>query len=125
VLQVQSSDFRITEDYERVSEPTATALFIEGTSRNIGIGTDAPRGELEVYGNVVIGSKITFGGLPGDEFGNTIFIERNFDATVDFNRNELLFYKGNKLGSVNTGPSRIRHVAAEHVSIRIVQPIKH
>src|SRR5210317_2190911 len=111
----ESSDFRITEDYEKVSEPTATALFIEGTSRNIGIGTDAPRGELEVYGNVVIGSKITFGGLPGDEFGNTIFIERNFDATGDFNRNELLFYKGNKLGSVNTGPSRIRHIAAEHV----------
>src|SRR5210317_1648207 len=110
-----SSDFRITEDYEKVSEPTATALFIEGTSRNIGIGTDAPRGELEVYGNVVIGSKITFGGLPGDEFGNTIFIERNFDATGDFNRNELLFYKGNKLGSVNTGPSRIRHIAAEHI----------
>src|SRR6056300_240645 len=110
-----SSDFRITEDYEKVSEPTATALFIEGTSRNIGIGTDAPREKLEVNGNVAIAEKITFGGLENDEFGNTIFIERNFDATGDFNRNELLFYKGNKLGSVNTGPSRIRHIAAEHV----------
>ena len=108
-------DFRITENATKVSDINATALYIDGSNSNVGIGTDAPRGELEVYGNVVLGHQITFGGLPGDEFGNTIFIERNFDATGDFNRNELLFYKGNKLGSVNTGPSRIRHIAAEHV----------
>jgi hypothetical protein len=108
-------DFRITENATKVSDIAATALYIDGSNSNVGIGTDSTRGELEVNGNVVIGQQITFGGLTGDEFGNTIIVERNFDATGDFNRNELLFYKGNKLGSVNTGPSRIRHIAAEHI----------
>jgi hypothetical protein len=31
----ESSDFRITENYQKVSEPTATALFIEGTSATL------------------------------------------------------------------------------------------
>lgn len=108
-------DFRITENATKVSDIAATALYIDGSNSNVGIGTDSTRGELEVNGNVVIGQQITFGGLTGDEFGNTIIVERNFDATGDFNRNELLFYKGNKLGSVNPGPSRIRHIAAEHI----------
>jgi hypothetical protein len=81
-----SSDFRITEDYEKVSEPTATALFIEGTSRNIGIGTDAPREKLEVNGNVVVGEKITFGGLENDIFGNCYLQERVYDSIFQKDR---------------------------------------
>jgi hypothetical protein len=108
-------DFRITKNINRVDDPTNIGIYMSGANSNVGIGTDVTRGELEVYGNVVLGNMITFGGLPGDEFGNTSIIERNFDATGDFNRNELLFYKGNKLGSANQGPSRIRHIAAEHI----------
>jgi len=108
-------DFRITNNATEVSESGTTSIYINGANSNVGIGTDVTRDDFEVNGNVVIGNKLTFSGLEGDEFGNTLFVERNFDATGDFNRNELLFYKGNKLGSVNTGPSRIRHIAAEHV----------
>jgi len=107
-----SGDFRITEDYQKVSEPTATALFISGTTRNVGISTDAPREKLEVNGNVVIGNQLTFGGLEGSLFGNTAFIERRYGAAQA--KNELVIYKGNK-GSGDEGPTRIRHIAAEHI----------
>src|SRR6056300_1017481 len=109
-----SSDFRITEDYEKVSEPTATALFIEGTSRNIGIGTDAPREKLEVNGNVVVGQKITFGGLESDVFGNCYLQERVYDAT--FKKTELLIFKGNDGGGdAQEGPDRIYYLAPQHL----------
>src|SRR6056300_614460 len=109
-----SSDFRITEDYEKVSEPTATALFIEGTSRNIGISTDAPRGKLEVNGNVVVGQKITFGGLESDVFGNCYLQERVYDAT--FKKTELLIFKGNDGGGdAQEGPDRIYYLAPQHL----------
>jgi hypothetical protein len=108
-----SDDFRITENYRRVLDPSATALFISSAERDVGIGTDAPRGKLEVNGNVVIGQQLTFGGLDGDEFGNTHIIERRYN--VDFSRTELLLFKGNEASSVDTGPDRIRHIAGEHV----------
>jgi hypothetical protein len=109
-----SSDFRITEDYEKVSEPAATALFIEGTSRNIGIGTDAPREKLEVNGNVVVGEKITFGGLENDIFGNCYLQERVYDPT--FNKTELLIFKGNDGGGdALEGPDRIYYLAPQHL----------
>lgn len=108
-------DFRITENVTEVSDTGTTALYINGANSNVGIGTDSTRGELEVNGNVVIGHQLSFSGLPGDEFGNTMIIERNFDSSGNFNRNELLLFKGNKLGSSPSGPSRIRHIAAEHV----------
>jgi hypothetical protein len=109
-----SSDFRITEDYEKVSEPTATALFIEGTSRNIGIGTDAPRERLEVNGNVAIGEKLTFGGTTGDPFGNAYIQERIYDPA--FNKSELLIFKGNDGGGdAQEGPDRLYYLAPQHL----------
>src|SRR5210317_442344 len=108
-----SSDFRITEDYEKVSESSAVGLFISGTSRNVGLGTDVPRGKLDVSGNVVVGAQLSFNGLDGDEFGNTMIIERRYN--VGQSRNELVLFKGNDATAVDAGPDRIRHIAAEHV----------
>jgi hypothetical protein len=111
----KDDDFRITENHQRVLDSSSTALFISSAERNIGIGTDAPRGKLEVAGNVVIGNQLTFGGLAGDEFGNTIFIERSYSESFD--KNELVLFKGNKTDSAanEAGPSRIRHIAGEHI----------
>jgi hypothetical protein len=108
-----SDDFRITENYRRVLDSSATAFFISSADRDVGIGTDVPRGKLEVNGNVVIGQQLTFSGLAGDEFGNTHIIERRYNE--DFSRTELLLFKGNEASSVDTGPDRIRHIAGEHV----------
>jgi hypothetical protein len=109
----KDDDFRITENYQSVLDPSATALFISSADRDVGIGTDAPRAKLEVAGNVVIGQELTFSGLAGDEFGNTRIIERRYTAAQP--RNELVLFKGNNSGSVDQGPDRIRHIAAEHV----------
>ena len=106
-------DFRITRNVDKVNASADVGLFIDGTSRDVGIGTDVPRGALEVAGNVVIGHQLTFGGLAGDEFGNTHIIERKYNA--DFSRTELLLFKGNEASSVDEGPDRIRHIAGEHV----------
>src|SRR5210317_1969752 len=106
-------DFRITRNVDKVNASIDVGLFIDGTSRDVGIGTDVPRGALEVAGNVVIGQQLTFGGLAGDEFGNTHIIERRYNT--DFSRTELLIFKGNEASSVDTGPDRIRHIAGEHV----------
>jgi len=108
-----NDDFRITENYRRVSDSSATALFISSADRDVGIGTDVPRGKLEVNGNVVIGQQLSFGGLAGDEFGNTHIIERRYTAGQA--RTELLLFKGNESSGLATGPDRIRHIAAEHV----------
>ena len=109
-----SGDFRITEDYQKVSEPTATALFISGTTRNVGISTDAPREKLEVNGNVSIGQKITFAGLQNDVYGNCYLQERLYDAT--FRKTELLIFKGNDGGGdAQEGPDRIHYLAPQHL----------
>jgi hypothetical protein len=108
-----SRDFRITQNYETVLDRNTTAIYIDGTSRNVGIGTDVPRGKLEVAGNVVIGNQLSFSGVSGDEFGNTHIIERRYNPS--YSRNELLLFKGNDGSSVDQGPDRIRHIAAEHV----------
>ena len=107
-----SSDFRISENYLKVSESAATIFYINGADSNVGIRTDVTRGVLEVNGNVVIGNQLTFSGLEGSLFGNTAFIERRYGA--DQAKNELVIYKGNK-GSGDEGPTRIRHIAAEHL----------
>jgi hypothetical protein len=106
-----SSDFRITENYQEVSDSAATIFYIDGANSNVGIRTDVTRAEFEVNGNVVIGNKLTFSGLTGDEFGNTLFVERRY--TEDQPRNELILFKGNESSST-TGPDRIRHIAAQH-----------
>jgi hypothetical protein len=108
-----SNDFRITQNPNKVYDVGAIGLFIDGASRDVGIGTDVPRGALEVNGNVVIGQQLSFGGLTGDEFGNTHIIERRYTASQS--RNELLLFKGNESSGVVTGPDRIRHIAGEHV----------
>jgi hypothetical protein len=108
-----SNDFRITQNPNKVKDSTAVGVYIDGTSRHVGIGTDVPRGALEVLGNVVIGQQLTFSGLSGDEFGNTHIIERRYNT--DFSRTELLLFKGNDASSADNGPDRIRHIAGEHV----------
>jgi hypothetical protein len=106
------SDFRITQNTDNNKEPTAVGLFISGSTGNTGIGTDAPRGVLDVLGNVVVGNEVSFGGLAGDLFGNTRLVERRYNT--DQTRNELVIFKGND-GDTTSGPDRIRHIAAEHV----------
>ena len=108
-----NGDFRITNDHEKVSDSTEVGIFIDGANHDVGIGTDSPRGALEVLGNVVIGQQLSFSGLVGDEFGNTHIIERRY--TAGQSRTELLLFKGNESSGVVTGPDRIRHIAAEHV----------
>jgi len=106
-------DFRIINNHERVSSNATVGLYISGTSGDVGIGTDVPRGVLEVNGNVVIGNELSFGGVPGQLFGNTRIIERRYTTAQP--RTELLLFKGNNSGAVDQGPDRIRHIAAEHV----------
>ena len=109
-----SGDFRITENYQKVSEPSSTALYISGTARNVGISTDAPREKLEVNGNVAISEKITFGGLENDVYGNCYLQERLYDPT--FRKTELLIFKGNDGGGdAQEGPDRIHYLAPQHL----------
>ncbi len=107
-----NNDFRISQNHEQVVDPTAIALYISDSDRNVGIGTDAPRDKLEVNGNVTIGTQLTFGGVLNDEFGNTFIRERLYDA--DDGISELLFFKGTDSTS-GAGPDRIRSIAAEHL----------
>ena len=109
----RSKEFRITQNTDKVYDPETTALYIDGSTRDVGIGTDAPRAKLEVNGNVVIGQQLSFGGLSGDEYSNTHLIERRYNT--DYSRTELLIFKGNDASSVDEGPDRIRHIAGEHV----------
>ena len=106
-------DFRIINNHARVASNASVGLYISGSTGAVGIGTDMPRGSLEVSGNIVIGNQLTFGGLLGDETGNTFLVERRYTGSQT--KNELLIFKGNDGSSVDQGPDRIRHIAAEHV----------
>ena len=109
-----SNDFRITQNPDQVYDPASVGVFIDGTSRNIGIGTDTLRAKLEVAGNVVIGQQITFNGTANDTFGNTYIRERIYDQT--FNKSELLIFKGNDGGGdAAEGPDRIFYLAPQHL----------
>jgi len=107
------SDFRITQNIENNKDSSTVGLYISGDTGRAGIGTDAPRGVLDVAGNVVIGNELSFGGLSGDLFGNTRLVERRYNAPQS--KNELILFKGNDGASDDAGPDRIRHIAAEHV----------
>jgi hypothetical protein len=107
-------DFRITRNVDRVNASLDVGLFIDGTSRDVGIGTDVPRAALEVSGNLIIGQQITFGGTSGDEFGNTYIRERIYNPS--FNKSELLIFKGDDGGGdVSEGPDRIYYLAPQHL----------
>jgi hypothetical protein len=109
-----SNDFRITQNPDKVYDAGAVSIFIDGTSRDVGIGTDVPRGTLEVNGNVVVGQQITFNGTTNDTFGNTYIRERIYDT--DFNKSELLIFKGNDGGGdAAEGPDRIYYLAPQHL----------
>lgn len=108
-----NSDFRITQNVSNNKDSATVGLYIDGANGRVGLGTDSPRGALDVLGNVVVGNEISFGGLTGDEYGNTLIIERIYNST--FNRSELILYKGNEGSSFDGGPDRIRHLAAEHI----------
>jgi hypothetical protein len=113
------SDFRITQNIENNKDTSTVGVYISGSTGNVGINTDAPRGALDVAGNVVVGNQLSFGGLEGDEFNfssgagaTTRLVERRYN--VDQARNELVIFKGND-GDTTNGPDRIRHIAAEHI----------
>jgi hypothetical protein len=108
----EDGDFRITRSHNSVSNPSLTAVYINGGNYNVGIGTDTARDKLEVSGNVIIGNKLSFGGLTSDEFGNTFIQEQYYDAVGG--KTELVIFKGNdRTGTA--APDRIRSIAAEHL----------
>ena len=106
------SDFRITQNTDNNKDSSTVGLYISGDTGRVGLGTDSPRGALDVLGNVVVGSELSFGGIEGDLFGNTRLVERRYNT--DQTRNELVIFKGND-GDTTSGPDRIRHIAAEHI----------
>jgi hypothetical protein len=107
-----TGDYRITSNVDAVSNIASTAVYINGLTFDVGIGTDTPRGKLEVNGNVVIGNQLMFGGVLNDEFGNAFIRERLYDS--DNGISELLLFKGTDSTS-GAGPDRIRHIAADHL----------
>lgn len=107
-----NSDFRITQNTDNNKDSSTVGLYIDGANGRVGLGTDSPRGALDVLGNVVVGNEVSFGGLAGDLFGNTRLVERRYNT--DQTRNELVIFKGND-GDTTSGPDRIRHIAAEHI----------
>ena len=107
-----NSDFRITQNVSNNKDSATVGLYIDGANGRVGLGTDSPRGALDVLGNVVVGNEVSFGGLTGDLFGNTRLVERRYNT--DQTRNELVIFKGND-GDTTSGPDRIRHIAAEHI----------
>ena len=114
--------FRITNNVYSVSNVSQTALFIDGATSNVGIGTDVTPSLLTVDGTVTIGNRMNFRGLEFTGSGT----EDILNATYEFNhsfleekeftnagKSELLIFKGNDY-SAPTGPDQIRHVAARH-----------
>lgn len=114
--------FRITNNVYSVSNVSQTALFIDGATSNVGIGTDVTPSLLTVNGTVTIGNRVNFRGLeftgngtedilsPTYEFNHSFLEEKEF---TNAGKSELLIFKGNDY-SAPTGPDQIRHVAARH-----------
>lgn len=106
-----TGDFRLTKNAYTINDSTESRIFVDGTSGNIGFGTDSPRGKLEVNGDIALGSKITFGGVDTDQFGNTFIQERLYN--ID-GKSELILFKGNETTG-SGGPDRIRSIAPLHM----------
>ena len=112
-----TKDFRITANVSSVSNVQQTALYINGATSNIGIGTDVTSyGKLSVDGDILMGNKLEFGGVTGDQrtrdggtgdFGHTFLEEKRKGSS---NTSELLIFKGND----KSDKDLIRHVAAQH-----------
>jgi len=112
-----SKDFRITANVSAVSNVQQTAVYINGATSNVGIGTDnTTYGKLSVDGDIIMGNRLEFGGVPGDQrsrdggtgdFGHTFLEEKRKGSS---NTSELLIFKGND----KTDRDLIRHVAAQH-----------
>lgn len=110
----KSNDFRITQNPNKVYDTNAIGIFINGTSRHVGIGTDNPRGALEINGDLVVKQQLTFNGTDGDIFGNTFIKERIYNPT--FKKSELLIFKGDDGGGdAQEGPDRIHYLAPQHL----------
>ena len=105
-------DFRLTRNPDIINQSASSKFFVGGSTGFVGIGTDAPRAKLEVNGNVVVGTKLSFSGSITDELGNAFIQDRLYDTVRG--KSELLIFKGNDSKNI-AGPDRIRSVAAEHV----------
>jgi hypothetical protein len=113
--RVGDRDFRITNNVFAVSNVLHTALFIDGVSSNVGIGTDVTVARFTVDGDVRIGNELSFAGVANDEGDlrhHTFMLEQLYEDESS----ELFIFKGNDGVSraAGAGPDRIRHVAAEH-----------
>ena len=59
-----TKDFRITANVSSVSNVQQTALYINGSTSNIGIGTDVTSyAKLSVEGDILMGNILEFGGV--------------------------------------------------------------
>ena len=111
-------DFRITNNVYAVSNVLHTALFIDGITSNVGIGTDVTKAKFTVNGDLRVGNELSFGGVTddtGDLRHHTFMLEQQYGGEGDAT-SELFIFKGNDGVSraAGAGPDRIRHVAAEH-----------
>jgi hypothetical protein len=108
-------DFRITNNVYAVSNVLHTALFIDGVSSNVGIGTDETKARLDVKGDIRVSNVLAFSGVANDEGAlrhHTFMQERQYDTS---GRSELFIFKGNDGTSEEfAGPDQIRSVAAQH-----------
>lgn len=114
--------FRITHNVYSVSNVSQTALFIDGATSNVGIGTDVAPSLLTVNGAMTIGNRMNFRGLEFSGNGTQDILNATYDFNHSFieereftnaGKSELLIFKGNDY-SAPTGPDQIRHVAARH-----------
>jgi len=111
-------DFRITNNVYAVSNVLHTAVFIDGVSSNVGIGTDITKAKFTINGDLRVGNELSFGGVTDDEGDlrhHTFMLEQQYGGEGDAT-SELFIFKGNDGVSraAGAGPDRIRHVAAEH-----------
>lgn len=116
--RVGDRDFRITNNVYAVSNVLHTAVFIDGITSNVGIGTDVTKAKFTVNGDLRVGNELSFGGVTDDEGDlrhHTFMLEQQYGGVGDAT-SELFIFKGNDGVSraAGAGPDRIRHVAAEH-----------